>query len=71
MNIERLSARPETEETFPARPPTALQTFLHQQGIHRSKILANPRHLTSTTKIPDRVKLRTESASIFVASKYF
>ncbi|WP_228560956.1 transposase [Catenulispora pinisilvae] len=37
VNIERLSARPTAEETSPARPPTALQTFLDHQGIHRSK----------------------------------
>jgi hypothetical protein len=37
VNIERLSARSDTKETSPARPPTALQTFLDQQGIHRSK----------------------------------
>lgn len=37
VNIERLSRRPATEDTLPARPPTAFQTFLDQQGIYRSK----------------------------------
>jgi transposase len=37
VNIERLSARSGTAETSPARPPTAFQTFLDQQEIHRSK----------------------------------
>jgi hypothetical protein len=36
VNIERLSNRPTTEETWPARPPTAFQTFLDQHGIYRS-----------------------------------
>lgn len=37
VNIERLSGRPAAEETSPARPPTAFQTFLDRQGIPRSK----------------------------------
>ena len=37
VNIERLSAWSDTEETSPARPPTAFQAFLDQQEIHRSK----------------------------------
>ncbi|MFJ1708446.1 IS1182 family transposase [Kitasatospora sp. NPDC088346] len=37
VNIERLSARPETEETPTPRPPTAFQTYLDQHGIPRSK----------------------------------
>jgi Transposase DDE domain len=37
VNIERLSAWSATEATSPARPPTAFQNFLDQQGIHRSK----------------------------------
>ncbi|MBR7830693.1 transposase [Actinospica sp. MGRD01-02] len=37
VNIERLSSRLVTDETSPARPPTSFQTFLDQQGFHRSK----------------------------------
>jgi len=37
VNIERLSSQPATEEPPLPRPPTALQTFLDQQGITRSK----------------------------------
>jgi hypothetical protein len=37
VNIERLSAWSGTEETSPARPPTAFQSFLDQQGTYRSK----------------------------------
>ncbi|MEW2580541.1 transposase [Streptomyces syringium] len=36
VNIERLSERPAAEEPSP-RPPTALQNYLDQQGIPRSK----------------------------------
>ena len=57
VNIERLSARSSTEETSPARPPTAFQTFLGQHGIHRSKswraLGTDPNH-----QDPQRVKLR-------------
>ncbi|MEU4932445.1 transposase [Streptomyces yokosukanensis] len=42
VNIERLSGRPVTEETSSPRPPTAFQTFLDQQGIHRSKSWRTP-----------------------------
>ncbi|WP_150136020.1 transposase [Streptomyces hyaluromycini] len=37
MNIERLSGLPPIEERPSPRPPTAIQTFLDQHGIPRSK----------------------------------
>ncbi|MFF7988082.1 transposase [Streptomyces sp. NPDC007901] len=37
VNIERLSGRAVAAETSSPRPPTALQTFLDQQGIPQSK----------------------------------
>jgi hypothetical protein len=37
VNIERLSARSAAEGNSAARPPTAFQTFLDRQEIHRSK----------------------------------
>jgi hypothetical protein len=58
VNIERLSARSATEETSPPRPPTAFQNLPRPAGNPPLEILANPRNLTPTTKIPDRVKLK-------------
>ncbi|MGR4880642.1 transposase [Streptomyces sp. LARHCF249] len=43
VNIERLSCRTVAEETSTSRQPTAFQTFLDQQRIPRSRVLANPR----------------------------
>jgi hypothetical protein len=57
VNIERLSFRSDTEET-PSETTDRPSDLPGPAGDPPIEVLANPRHLTPTTKIPDRARLR-------------